>query len=80
MKITEIRTRVVEWRGKTVPPQPHFCTNPMDILDLPADVAIGNELFWYIFDGEPTPVNGYIDLKDDVPGLGVTIKEDALGQ
>src|SRR3954454_3142106 len=37
MKITEIRTRVVEWRGKTVPPQPHFCTNPIDILDLPAD-------------------------------------------
>ena len=37
MKITEVRTRVVEWRGKTVPPQPHFCTNPMDLLDLPAD-------------------------------------------
>ena len=37
MKITEIRTRVVEWRGKTVPPQPHFCTNPMDMLDLPSD-------------------------------------------
>jgi len=37
LKITEIRTRVVEWRGKTVPPQPHFCTNPMDLLDLPAD-------------------------------------------
>src|SRR5215475_9924215 len=37
MKITDIRTRVVEWRGKTVPPQPHFCTNPIDILDLPAD-------------------------------------------
>ena len=28
MKITDIRTRVVEWRGPTVPPQPHFCTNP----------------------------------------------------
>jgi L-alanine-DL-glutamate epimerase-like enolase superfamily enzyme len=37
MKITEVRTRVVEWRGKTVPPQPHFCTNPVDILELPAD-------------------------------------------
>ena len=32
MKITEIRTRVVEWRGKTVPLPPHFCTNPMDLL------------------------------------------------
>ncbi|MEP6533857.1 MAG: L-rhamnonate dehydratase [Bryobacteraceae bacterium] len=41
MKITEIRTRVVEWRGKTVPPQPHFCTNPMDILDLPSDSMSG---------------------------------------
>ena len=37
MKITEVRTRVVEWKGKTVPPQPHFCTNAVDLLDLPAD-------------------------------------------
>ncbi len=35
MKIKEIRTRVVEWRGKTVPLPPHFCTNPMDLLALP---------------------------------------------
>ena len=35
MKITEIRTRVVEWRGRTVPLPPHFCTNPMDLLALP---------------------------------------------
>ena len=41
MKITEVRTRVVEWRGKTIPPQPHFCTNPMDLLDLPADSMAG---------------------------------------
>jgi len=44
------------------------------------DVEIGNELFWYIFDGEPQPVNGNIDLRDDMPGLGITIKEDALRQ
>ena len=37
MKITEVRTRVVEWRGETVPPQPHTCTNPVDLLDLPSD-------------------------------------------
>ncbi|MDE3180615.1 MAG: L-rhamnonate dehydratase [Acidobacteriota bacterium] len=37
MKITEVRTRVVEWRQATVPPEPHFCTNPMDLLELPAD-------------------------------------------
>src|SRR3954469_7981075 len=32
MKITEIRTRVVQWKGKTVPLPPHFCTNPMDVV------------------------------------------------
>ena len=35
MKIKEIRTRVVQWKGKTVPLPPHFCTNPMDLLSLP---------------------------------------------
>src|SRR5918996_5165612 len=35
MKITEIRTRVVQWQGRTVPLPPHFCTNPMDLLGLP---------------------------------------------
>ena len=35
MKIKEIRTRVMRWRGKTVPLPPHFCTNPMDLLSLP---------------------------------------------
>jgi len=44
------------------------------------DVEIGNELFWYIFDGEPKPVNGAIDLRDDVPGLGIRIREDAMDQ
>lgn len=42
------------------------------------DVEIGNELFWYIFEGEPKAENGYIDLRDDVPGLGVKVKEEAL--
>jgi L-rhamnonate dehydratase len=32
MKIKEIRTRVAQWRGKTVPLPPHFCTNPMDLI------------------------------------------------
>lgn len=45
MKITGIRTRVVEWRGKTVPPQPHFCTNPMDLLELPND-SMGSFRFY----------------------------------
>jgi L-alanine-DL-glutamate epimerase-like enolase superfamily enzyme len=44
------------------------------------DVEIGNELFWYIFDGEPQAQDGSIDLRDDVPGLGITVKEEALKQ
>ena len=32
MKITEVRTRVVQWEGKTAPLPPHFCTNPMDLI------------------------------------------------
>ena len=54
--------------------------SPMAEYFPPVDVEIGNELFWYIFDGEPKPNHGYIDLKDDVPGLGVTIKESELAK
>jgi L-rhamnonate dehydratase len=46
----------------------------------PVDVEVGNELFYYVFDGEPVPVDGSIDLRDDRPGLGLTIKEDALSK
>ena len=42
------------------------------------DVEVGNELFWYIFDGEPEPVNGYINLDDTKPGLGLTVNEESL--
>jgi L-alanine-DL-glutamate epimerase-like enolase superfamily enzyme len=52
--------------------------SPMAEYFPPVDVEVGNELFWYIFDGEPTPVRGHIDLRDDVPGLGLTISESAL--
>ena len=41
MKITEVRTRVVEWRGKTVPLPPHLCTNPMDLVSLPEGAMQG---------------------------------------
>lgn len=43
------------------------------------DVEVGNELFWYIFEGEPGAKDGYVDLPDNLPGLGLTIDEDALG-
>ena len=42
------------------------------------DVEVGNELFWYIFRGEPKAKNGYIELDDNLPGLGLTIDEAAL--
>lgn len=41
-------------------------------------VEVGNELFWYIFKGEPIPRNGFIELSDDVHGLGLEIDEDAV--
>jgi L-alanine-DL-glutamate epimerase-like enolase superfamily enzyme len=54
--------------------------SPMAEFFPPVDVEVGNELFWYIFEGEPEPVDGHIDLRDDVPGLGITIREDALAK
>ena len=39
------------------------------------DVEIGNELFYYIFEGDPAPKNGFIDLDDNKPGLGLTITD-----
>jgi L-lyxonate dehydratase len=42
------------------------------------DVEVGNELFYYIFDGEPRAAGGFIDLNHAVPGLGLTINEAAL--
>ena len=42
------------------------------------DVEVGNELFWYIFKGEPTAKDGFIDLDENLPGLGLTINEGAL--
>ncbi len=44
------------------------------------DVEVGNELFWYIFDGEPKARDGYVDLDENTPGLGLTVNEHALKQ
>lgn len=32
LKITEVRSRVVHWKGKTAALPPHFCTNPIDMI------------------------------------------------
>jgi L-alanine-DL-glutamate epimerase-like enolase superfamily enzyme len=42
------------------------------------DVEVGNELFWYIFDGEPKAKDGFIDLNDNVPGLGLAVNEKSI--
>jgi L-lyxonate dehydratase len=42
------------------------------------DVEVGNELFWYLFAGEPTAKDGFIDLDDSIPGLGLAIDEAHL--
>ncbi len=52
--------------------------SPMAEFFPPVDVEVGNELFWYIFRGEPTPRDGFIDLDESAPGLGLTVDEEAL--
>ena len=44
MKITEVRTRVVQWEGETVPLPPNFCTNPMDLVSF-RKASMGNFAF-----------------------------------
>lgn len=44
------------------------------------DVEVGNELFYYIFDGEPVAENGFLQLSDTTPGLGLTLKTEFLDQ
>jgi L-alanine-DL-glutamate epimerase-like enolase superfamily enzyme len=44
------------------------------------DVEVGNELFYYIFDGDPDAVDGYLDLDDTLPGLGISISDKYADQ
>ena len=44
------------------------------------DVEVGNELFWYIFDGEPKAVDGNISLDESKPGLGLSVNESGMDQ
>jgi len=44
------------------------------------DVEVGNELFYYIFDGDPAAENGFLQLDDNKPGLGLTLKTEYLDQ
>ncbi len=42
------------------------------------EIEVGNELFWYIFDGEAIAQHGYLQLDDGKPGLGLLLKTDNL--
>ena len=52
--------------------------SPMAEFFPQVDVEVGNELFWYCFNGEPIPTDGCIDLDESTPGLGLTVNEDSL--
>ncbi len=43
-------------------------------------VEVGNELFHYIFAGEPAPVRGQLQLDDDLPGLGISVSDRHLAR
>ena len=42
------------------------------------DVEVGNELFYYIFDGDAEAEDGYLQLSDDTSGLGISITDKHL--
>jgi len=42
------------------------------------DVEVGNELFYYIFEGDPDAKDGFLDLDDNLPGLGISISDKYL--
>ena len=42
------------------------------------DVEVGNELFYYIFEGDPEAQDGFLDLDDNLPGLGISITDKYL--
>lgn len=44
------------------------------------EIEVGNEMFWYIFNGEAIAENGVLQLDDNKPGVGLTLKTDYLDQ
>jgi L-alanine-DL-glutamate epimerase-like enolase superfamily enzyme len=54
--------------------------SPMAEFFPPVDIEVGNELFWYIFKGEPAARDGFIELSEDLPGLGLSVDEERLKQ
>jgi L-rhamnonate dehydratase len=44
------------------------------------DVEVGNELFWYIFNGEPKAKDGFIDLDEKCSGPGPDHQRRGCGE
>jgi len=42
------------------------------------EIEVGNEMFWYIFDGEAVAENGKLQLDDNKPGMGLSLKTEGL--
>lgn len=42
------------------------------------EIEVGNEMFWYIFDGEAVAENGKLQLDDNRPGMGLSLKTEGL--
>lgn len=42
------------------------------------EIEVGNEMFWYIFDGEVIAENGRLQLDDTKAGVGLTLKTAGL--
>ena len=42
------------------------------------EIEVGNEMFWYIFDGEAVAENGRLQLDDNKPGMGLSLKNEGL--
>lgn len=41
-----------------------------------SEVEVGNELFWYIFSGDRVAEGGKLQLDDELPGVGLSLRED----
>lgn len=60
----------------------HVCmsstASPMAEYFPQTEIEVGNEMFWYIFDGEAIAENGMLQLDDARPGMGLTLKTSGL--
>jgi L-rhamnonate dehydratase len=60
----------------------HVCmssmASPMAEYFPQTEIEVGNEMFWYIFDGEAIAESGMLQLDDTKPGMGLTLKTTGL--